>query len=90
MSWILSCYCQQRLPDSQCGFRFINARVLRDVDVQSDRYDIESELLLQAARKGFRIGSVPVASIYEGQASWINPMTDTVRFLRLLIHETFR
>jgi glycosyltransferase involved in cell wall biosynthesis len=85
MSYLLSKMCGQDIPDTQCGFKLINKNVLEHISLESSNFDIESEILLKAARKGFKIESVPVKTIYEREVSKIKPITDTVRFLALLI-----
>ncbi|MFA4889996.1 MAG: glycosyltransferase family 2 protein [Candidatus Omnitrophota bacterium] len=85
MSWILSKATGQKIPDSQCGFRLIKAKVLEKINLTTSRYDTESEILLQAARLGYKIGAVPIKSIYRGEKSKINPFVDTPRFIRLML-----
>jgi glycosyltransferase involved in cell wall biosynthesis len=85
MSYLISKICGHDIPDTQCGFRLIRSRVLEGVHLKSSNYEIESELLLKAARKGFKIESVPVKTVYENEKSRINPFVDTVRFIIFLI-----
>ena len=48
------------IPDSQNGYRLFDAAVLKAVrNLESDRYDLESEILIKAAALGFRVVSVP-------------------------------
>ena len=84
MSYMISRLCRQNIPDSQCGFRLIKRRVLETVELESSNYEIESELLIKAARKGYRIGSVPIKTVYSGEVSYINPVVDTMRFFALI------
>jgi glycosyltransferase involved in cell wall biosynthesis len=83
-SWVLSSMCGQEIPDSQCGFRLIRIDALKKIDLTSDKYDIESEILIKAARQGLKIRSVPVATIYGDEVSGINRVRDTIRFFRLI------
>jgi len=89
MSLILSFICKQKIPDSQCGFRLIRREVLKKVNLYTKKFEIESEILIRAARTGFRIESLPIKSIYRGQTSSINPVLDTFRFIRFIIKEVF-
>ena len=84
MSSIISRMCRQRIPDTQCGFRLISIDALRAIALNTDRYEIESEMLLEVARAGFKIESVPIASVYDGQYSAIHPVKDTIRFFRFI------
>ena len=84
MSWLLSRIAGQHVPDTQCGFRAISRRALESIQLTSERFEIESELVLRCARAGLRIASVPISSVYRHQTSFIRPFRDTLRFLRLL------
>ena len=89
MSMLLSVICKQRIPDTQCGFRLIRRKVLKSVKLVSDKYDMESELLIKASRARFKISSVPIIAIYRDELSRINPIKDTIRFVILLLKSYF-
>ncbi len=84
MSALVSAVAHQRIPDTQCGFRFIRREVLTDLPLHAARFDIETELLLGAARRRWKIISVPVRAIYTARRSHIRPLADGARFLGLL------
>ena len=84
MSSVISSLARQPIPDSQCGFRFIRKEVLETIPLRSRRFEVESELLLRAAARQWKIVSVPVRTIYDHHRSHIQPLPDTLRFLRLL------
>lgn len=90
MSKIISAVAKQRIPDTQCGFRLVKREVLQEMNLSTSKYETESEILIKAARLGFKIESVPVKTIYSGQKSQINPFVDTLRFLRFMVLEFFR
>lgn len=87
MSWLISLICKQSIPDTQCGYRLISCGVLRQLSLTSNDFQIETEVLIQAARKGFKIHSVPIQTIYRGEKSKINPLIDTVRFIVFIAKE---
>ena len=89
MSSLISFIAGRSIPDTQCGFRAVSADVLRKVVLMTSHYDTESELLIKAARMGFRITSIPIATIYDGSKSKINKLNDTLRFIRLLLRISF-
>ena len=84
MSWVLSLLARQRVPDSQCGLRLIRCETLRRCRLRADHFEIESELVLEVARTGGRIASLPIQSVYRAQRSQINPCRDTLRFFSFL------
>lgn len=89
MSFFVSLVCHQHIPDSQCGFRLIKKKTLEAIHLKSKKFQIDSELLIQAHRKGFKIGSCPIDTIYTGSRSKINPILDTVRFSSFILKKMF-
>ena len=83
-SQLLSLRTGRRLPDVQCGFRAIRAEALWDLHLQAEHYDIEAEMIINACRKGLKIGWVPISTVYQGERSFIRKIPDTIRFLRIL------
>ena len=84
MSHLLSREMGQRVPDTQNGYRLYRSDVLECVSVASGRYAAESEILLELAAAGVRMGAVPVQVIYGNERSKINPVKDTIRFFGML------
>ena len=85
MSWIISKIVGQKIPDTQCGFRLIKKSVLEKIDIKTDKFEIDSEIIIKAARNNFTIKSIPVKSIYfKNHTSRINPFFDTLRFIRFI------
>ena len=90
MSNFISLIAGQKIPDTQCGYRLIKAEVLKAVPLTTDKYEIESELLIGASKAGFKIDSIPIKSIYGGEKSQIRPFMDTFRFLSFVIKTAFK
>jgi glycosyltransferase involved in cell wall biosynthesis len=83
-SAVVSLLAGRRVPDSQNGYRLIKLDHFRKFPLTTSRYEIESEMIIRAGRAGGRFASVPVRTIYAGEASFINPFVDTMRFLRMV------
>ena len=90
MSWLISLFCHQTIPDTQCGYRLIKTDVLRSIKLESSDFEIETEVLIKASIKGFKIASVNVETIYRDEVSKINPVRDTLRFIAYLGRELLR
>lgn len=90
MSRLISLIVKQYIPDTQCGFRLVKKELLAKMNLATSKYETESEILIKAARLGFKIESLPIKTIYSGQKSQINPFIDTLRFLRFIILEFVR
>lgn len=83
-SRVISALAGCRIEDSQSGYRLLSAPVLERLVLECERYDAESEMLIKAGAMGFRIGSVPISTVYGDETSSIHPFTDTLRFTRLV------
>ena len=90
MSWLISLICKQRIPDTQCGYRYIPRVVLEKIPLTCCDFEIETEVLIKASRLGVKIFSVPVKTIYGQEESKINPFRDTIRFFAYLWRELWR
>lgn len=84
MSAFISSLTGQRIPDTQCGFRLIKREVLERINLVSRKYETESEIIIKAARLGFKIESIPIKTIYNKEKSQINPLIDTLRFIKFI------
>ncbi|MEW6489601.1 MAG: glycosyltransferase family 2 protein [Thermodesulfobacteriota bacterium] len=75
---------QTGIRDCQSGYRVYGARFLSRVlpRLTPGRYETEMELLLYAARNGFRLAAEPVRTIYSDESrrlSHFEPCADTLR-----------
>jgi len=50
MSALISMVCRQKVHDSQCGYRLIRCEVLRNVQLSSSAFEIESEALIKSSK----------------------------------------
>jgi glycosyltransferase involved in cell wall biosynthesis len=78
----------QRVSDSQCGYRLHRSRLLQRTPITPGRYEVESELVVRAARLGFRIGEVEIPTVYAGEQSQINMFRDVPRIVGTFVRLT--
>ncbi|MDP2981016.1 MAG: glycosyltransferase family 2 protein [Candidatus Omnitrophota bacterium] len=90
MSFIISLLIIEKIEDSQCGYRLISRKGIEKMNLNTTKYEIESEMLVEAKRRGLKMSSVNIDSIYEGETSQINPFLDTFRFIKFIINEYTR
>jgi len=89
MSALISYACGKKIPDTQCGFRFIRVAVLKALDLQCNDFEIETEMLMKAARQNLTIISIPITTIYRNEESKIHPVRDSVRFFKYFLKEAW-
>ncbi|MFQ6039350.1 MAG: glycosyltransferase family 2 protein [Candidatus Poribacteria bacterium] len=85
ISTVGSLFCGRNIVDFQCGFRLIKSEVLRSITLETVRYETESELLIKAARLGFRIETLPIKTIYNGEISNVKPLREIYLFTRMFL-----
>jgi len=83
-SLIVSCVSGIRIPDSQCGYRLLSREVIESLSLTGRLYELETEILLKAARVGYRIGFFPVTVRASKAASHIRRIRDIVRYLGVI------
>lgn len=92
-NWLLSVMVSilafRRIHDSQTGFRAYSANLLRRIRLSSSGYDLETEVLIKASRKGLRIGHCRVQTIYSGEISRFQNIRDGFRFILVLLKSFF-
>jgi glycosyltransferase involved in cell wall biosynthesis len=79
----------QRVEDSQSGFRLYPAALLRALPERVGRassFVFESEVLIEAGRRGTRLAWVPIPAIYEasGRPSHFRPLLDVALIARMV------
>ncbi|MBU1767117.1 MAG: glycosyltransferase family 2 protein [Candidatus Omnitrophica bacterium] len=87
-SFITSVLSRSSVSDSQSGFRLISTDALKKIELSTSNFEIESEVIIKAARKGFKIKEIPISTVYLAEStkrSKINPFIDTLRFFRFVL-----
>jgi len=79
--------CRQPITDSQCGHRLYPLSLFDHVRLpKSDGFVFESELLIDAARAGTPILSIPIRARYhpDRRDSHFRPFLDVMRIIRMI------
>ena len=87
----ISCLAGISVPDGQSGFRLYDASLLREIPLRGVRYEMESEVIVKAARAGFRVESVPIrlARVDGTGTSHFRPWRDTTRICVAVVRSRF-
>ena len=86
-SYLLTKKTGQKIHDSQCGFRAFRSEVLIKIKTNYTGYEAESEILIKAARNGFKIGFIDIPTIYGTEKSKMKPGEAIIGFLKVLMRE---
>lgn len=85
----------RRVQDSQSGFRLYPAGLIKSVNIDHDSargFVFESEIVIEALRRGFGCAATPIASIYQHGArkSHFRPVADITRIVLMVAGKLLR
>jgi len=84
-SFFLTIKTGQNILDSQCGYRAYSVKVLKEVATEYSGFEAESEILVKASKKGFKIGFVDIPTIYGNEKSKMRPVRAILGFLKVML-----
>src|SRR3989337_3375949 len=61
---LISVAARQYIAHTQSGYRLYDVNILKDINIQFPRFQTETEILIKAGKKGYKITSVPIKAIY--------------------------
>ncbi|MGB9832344.1 MAG: glycosyltransferase family 2 protein [Caldisericum exile] len=89
-SFLVSVICGTKILDSQSGYRVLRAEVAKKIKFETKRYQLDTEMLIKAAKCGFKIAFVEINTIYTNRAkSKINQIIDPLKFLFVTLKLAF-
>jgi glycosyltransferase involved in cell wall biosynthesis len=84
--FFISLAANQFIEDTQCGFRLYPLDVIQAMDLLTEGYVTETELLIKAGDSGRRIRSLPIKALYPpGQATHFRTVRDVAAISRYVI-----
>lgn len=86
---IVSLLLNQRIYDTQSGFRLVRLLFLEKFSYTSSHYDLETEILFKFIKSAARISYVEIPTIYHAQSSHYRLIPDLYRFFKILLHLIF-
>jgi glycosyltransferase involved in cell wall biosynthesis len=80
-AWAVAKASRTNIKDSQSGYRFYSQRVLREIKLRSDGFDMETEVIIRAGVRGLQIVQIPIdLGFVDGlSTSHYKPLMDTLR-----------
>ncbi len=87
-SFVMTFLCGIRISDTQTGLRAMsgdNARIF--LDIAGERFEYETNMLIETKRQGIRIVETPIRTVYieQNRSSHFNPLIDSFRIYVLIL-----
>ena len=76
------------IKDTQSGYRAIKKEFLKKMDLESERYNIETEILYYVGKLRMKVKEVPIKTIYGDEKSHFTAI-DVPKFIYLLFYLKF-
>ncbi len=78
---MISWAARTEIPDSQSGFRYYSARLLREIRLRSEGFDLETEVIIRAGVRRFKVITIPIdLGFVDGlSTSHYKPLADSLR-----------
>ncbi len=91
-SFLVSKLAGCRIEDTQSGYRIIDVNVWQNIPPRASRYEAESEFLVDACRRGYKVMSVRISTprVDGVSTTHFSNLRDTLRFVRLFVKIAFR
>ncbi len=87
-SFVMTFLCGIRVSDTQTGLRALsNDTVSIFLDITGERFEYETNMLIESKRRGVRILETPIRTLYieSNRSSHFNPLTDSFRIYVLIL-----
>jgi glycosyltransferase involved in cell wall biosynthesis len=85
-SHLLSLLLKVKIDDLQCGYRLYSRQLLERLQLESDHFELETEIVIKAIRVGIMPHFIPIKVEYGyGFPTQMSPITDTLRWCRRVL-----
>jgi glycosyltransferase involved in cell wall biosynthesis len=84
-SFIVSIICKKTILDSQSGYRLYNLELFNPDEIKSNRYQMETEIILNYVIKKAIISYVEIPIIYNNEISHISHLRDIINFIKIIL-----
>ncbi len=72
------------IEDAECGFKAISKEKWRKLNLVSQGFEIESEIIYEAAKNGLTIHNAPISCNWDSKVSRLSIVRDGLKTIRLL------
>ena len=85
-SLIVSISTTRKILDSQSGYRLYDLNMIKEIDLISQKYQFETEVIIKLAKQNGRINFVSISTVYSGQKSHISHLRDIWNFIKVVLN----
>jgi glycosyltransferase involved in cell wall biosynthesis len=82
-SHLISFLLNTHIEDVQCGYRLYSKKLIERIELVSDKFELETEIIIKAVKAGFKPEFIPIEVVYGTEfPTHINRFKDTLRWCR--------
>jgi len=70
---------QEKITDTQSGFRAFGPKIIDKLNLEANGFEIETEMIVKAISKGYRIKEVPIYNGHIHRDSYMNLISDSLK-----------
>ena len=77
---------RKRVTDSQTGFRVYKKKIIEEIEIISDGYEVETELTVKSLKNGYVIHEEPITfERRKDGSSHLNPLFDGIKIFKTIV-----
>lgn len=81
-SWVLSKITGKDLPDVLCGYRVLSKELIQKIELKTNEFEIEGEILLEAIKNKAKIDFIDIPCVYADTKSHLKLFSDTLKIAK--------
>lgn len=90
LNFLVMILTSKKITDSQTGFRAYRRKALKEIELFSNGYEIESELTVKSLKNGFRVQEEPITcDRRKSGKSKLKPLSDGIRIFKAILKASF-
>lgn len=90
-NFLIQCLTNHKFTDSQCGFRAYRNSILKKINFKSNRYSIDTEMLIALTKQSVRMQEVAISSpVTYYRKSNLNRLRDGLEILYKILKSSFK
>jgi len=77
---------RRRITDSQTGFRAYKKKIIEEIEITSNGYEVDTELIVKTLKNGYMVHEESITSERRKKgSSYLNPLRDGIKIFKTIV-----